>query len=158
MAKTIEIIKTNGIVKEMFEKHETLSLKKLSDSVGVNYNMMLKAGKQPIPGVPYDPTLLNYEAIETYLRKKNVDVDNLEWTEIATAAAAIRTKEQINWTVGDTLKIRGSEATFRVELITPTHVVFMEVGGTIPRAMSWNTFEHQTPKLVEKATQGKEVK
>lgn len=143
-------------IREAFEKYENLNIRKISETLNVNYNMMLKAGKQPMPGEVYNPELLNYTAIEVYLRKKLRDAyDDVDWEEIASAVVITRTKETIEWSEGDLLTIRQDEHTYKVLFVTPSHIVIMAVDGTQPRVFSWNTFDHQTPRKA--ATDGKEV-
>ena len=147
-------------IREAFEKYENLSIRKISESLNVNYNMMLKAGKQPMLGEVYNPELLNYTAIEVYLRKKLGDAyDDVDWEEIASTAVITRTKETIKWSEGDLLTIRQDEHTYKVLFVTPSHIVIMAVDGTQPRVFSWNTFDHQTPRKVESQANvgGKEV-
>lgn len=147
-------------IREAFEKYENLSIRKISESLNVNYNMMLKAGKQPMPREVYNPELLNYTAIEVYLRKKLGDAyDDVDWEEIASTAVITRTKETIKWSEGDLLTIRQDEHTYKVLFVTPSHIVIMAVDGTQPRVFSWNTFDHQTPRKVESQVNvdGKEV-
>lgn len=147
----------NMSIKEAFETYENLSIRKISESLNVNYNMMLKAGKQPRPGEIYNPELLNYTAIEVYLRKKLGDeYDDVDWEEIAAASVATRTREKIEYHEGDTLTIRQDEHTYKVLFTTPTHIVIMAVDGTQPRVFSWNTFDHQTPRKVEASNEVKE--
>ena len=150
----------NMSIREAFEKYENLSIRKISESLNVNYNMMLKAGKQPMPGEVYNPELLNYTAIEVYLRKKLGDeYDDVDWEEIASTAVITRTKESIKWSEGDLLTIRQDEHTYKVLFVTTSHIVIMAVDGTQPRVFSWNTFDHQTPRKVESQANvdGKEV-
>lgn len=150
MKKNVNTIEITGIVEEKMTSVENLSLRKLAMYLEVNYNMLLKAGKQPKAGEVYNPELLNYDAIEAYLRKKMGDAfDDIDWDEAAECTIQTRTKESITWEVGAKLKIRGDESVYQVMIVTETHICIMSVEGTQPRVFSWNTFEHQTPKKVE---------
>ena len=142
---------TNMTMKEAFDQYPDLSLRKVAMALDLNYNMLLKKGKEPVPGIPYDPELINFTSVEIYIRKKLGDkYDDVEWDAIneINAGVARKKKEEIVWAVGDKLTIRGSDATYEVHMATETHIVIMEVGGTQPRVFSWNTFEHQTPRKV----------
>lgn len=142
-------IEINGIVREKFESIETLSLRKISVSLGLTYNMLLKASKQPQVGQVYDPNALNYEAIEMYMRKKLGDKFNdIKWDELANASTIVRI-EKPTYEVGALLKLRGDDRVYKVEMTTSTHIVIMEVDGTQPRVFSWPTFEHQGPRKSE---------
>lgn len=137
-----------SIIEKKMSSIENLSLRKLAMFLDVNYNMLLKAGKQPKAGEVYNPELLNYDAIETYLRKKlGEGFDKIDWDAAANCTVAVRSKESITWEVGSKLKIRGDESVYQVMIATATHVCIMAVDGTQPRVFSWNTFEHQTPRL-----------
>lgn len=154
MKKEITIIEINHSVAKAFADNVDLSLRKLAEYVDVNYNSLLKAAKKPIVGEVYDPAAVNYDEIETYLRKRDVDVDNLNWgeiSELSQSASSTRKKEDINWQPGMKFTLRGTieTAIFEVIFVTTSHIVFMEVGGTQPRVMSWNTFDHQTPRKAD---------
>lgn len=146
---TTTTITTNGVIKETFEKYPNISLRKLSEYTNVNYNMLLKSSKKPIVGVPYEPTQVNYEEVERYLRSKNVDVDNLNYEEIESVSSIRKLKEDVNFEVGDKFKIRNDDNIYMVVCKTSTHISFVEYEGTIIRVMNNNTFEHQTPKKVD---------
>ena len=144
---------TSMTMKEAFDKYPDLSLRKVAMALDLNYNMLLKKGKEPVTGMPYDPELINFAAVEIYIRKKLGDkYDDVEWDDIneINAGVARKKKEEIIWAVGDKLTIRGSDDIFEVHMVTETHIVLMAVNGTQPRVFSWNTFEHQTPRKVEK--------
>lgn len=149
MKKQNNTIETNGIVREKFESIETLSLRKIAVSLGLTYNMLLKASKQPQAGQVYDPNVINYEAVELYMRKKLGDqFEAINWDELAEASTIVRV-EKPSYEVGALLKLRGDDRIYKVEMTTPTHVVIMEVDGTQPRVFSWPTFEHQGPRKSE---------
>lgn len=144
--KTGEITEVKSLA-TIFEEHPNLSLRKLAEATGVNYNMLLKAGKKPVAGQLYDPTLINYAEVEAYVRKKSeTPMDSLNWEEIEAASAPVRTREAINWEIGDKLKIRQDDNVYQVFMTTETHIVIMALEGTQPRVFSWATFEHQGPK------------
>ena len=48
-------------LKELFEKYENVSIRRFAEAVSINYNMLLKASKRPIEGVPYNPNARNYD-------------------------------------------------------------------------------------------------
>lgn len=149
MKKQNNTIETNGIVREKFESIENLSLRKISVSLGLTYNMLLKASKQPQEGQVYDPNAINYEAVEQYMRKKlGEQFETINWDELAAASTVVRV-EKPSYEVGALLKLRGDDRIYKVEMTTPTHIVIMEVDGTQPRVFSWPTFEHQGPRKAE---------
>lgn len=133
-------------LQEAMEMYEGLSLRKLAEASGCNYNMLLKAAKQPIAGVPYDPAATNYEAIEAYIGKKVPD--GLNYDDIAIMDINANVKLPFTPEVGQRINIRGDEGTFEICMVTDTHVVIMLIGGTQPRVFSNSTFMHQTPRKV----------
>ena len=148
-AKTNANITSAGIVREKFESIEALSLRKIAVSLGLTYNMLLKASKQPQAGQVYDPQAINYDAVELYMRKKlREQFDEIDWDELAAASTIVRIAKP-SFEVGATLKLRGDDRIYKVELTTATHIVIMEVDGTQPRVFSWTTFEHQGPRKAE---------
>ena len=50
---------TNSL-KDLFEKYPNASLRKLAAVTGVNYGVLLKKSKDPIPGEAYDPEATNW--------------------------------------------------------------------------------------------------
>jgi len=74
--------KTN--LAEVFHQYPELSLRKVALATELNYNMLLKQGKKPILGVPYDPELINFPAVEGYMRKKlGEGFEDINWQDIA---------------------------------------------------------------------------
>lgn len=139
---------------EAFAQYQDLSLRKIAQSLEVNYNMLLKAGKSPVPGETYNPELINFAAVEVYLRKKLKEAyDTVDWESIAANAVTVsRAKEKQQFEIGSLLTIRNDDRTYQVMFTTPSHIVIMDVIGTQPRVFSWFTFEHQTPRKTEVAT------
>lgn len=147
--KTTEITATTMSLKEAMESFENLSLRKLAVALDVNYSMLLKASKMPIPNEVYDPDATNYAAIEMYIRKKHPD-DLIDYSEIASQDLNATIKLPFKPEVNQVFTIRGTDVEHTMIHVTPTHVVFQAVDSTQPRVMSMNTFMHQTPKLVVK--------
>lgn len=140
---------TTKKLSEIFAAHENLSLRKIAQTTAVNYNMLLKAGKQPKAGEVYNPDLLNYDAIEAYLRKKlKEQYDSLNWEEIAESSMKPLVTAKPEYTAGSRLKIRQDDNVYKVMIVTETHVCIMAENGTQPRVFSWATFEHQGPKMM----------
>lgn len=143
------VVESKGIISEAFQNVEGLSIRKIAEATNANYNMLLKSGKEPIKGQVYDPNLLNYNAIEVYLRKHVEGFDELDWAEIAQQSVTVRLpKEAKEWDVNDRIKIRQDERAYTILIKTETHVVIMADNDTQPRVFSLPTFAHQCPKKI----------
>lgn len=150
-------MKTTTTLQRKFEEYPNLSLRRLSQIIEANYNMMLKASKKPKPNEIYDPTSTNFEEVEAYIIKKigKEVFDNLNWEEIASTimgSASERIAKTIeDFEVGSCCIIRGFEdIPYTILAKTTTHIILMplyEKISTQPRLFSIPTFLHQTPKL-----------
>lgn len=137
---TIESVRTT---------YPRISLKRICDELNLCYQYVLKVSKQPIPGKPYDPTEINYPAIEKIVTNKKVNISEIDWEEIE---SSIKIIEPINkpedFTVGTQFTLRGNDNVWEVVYRTVSHVVFIADNDTQPRVMNWDTFEHQSPRIV----------
>lgn len=136
-------------LQQAMESYEKLSLRKLAEALGVNYNMLLKASKQPIVGMPYDPTATNYEAVEAYIAKKNPD--GVDYEALADMDLNTIVKLPFEPNVGQLLTLRQDavDTIYQVIWVTPTHIVIQGQNSTQPRVFSNATFMHQGPKAYE---------
>ena len=135
--------KTNTTIslREMFETHPNVSIRKLSAATNINYGILLKLSKQPIPGVPYDPEAINYAAVEEKLQKKNVDWTTLDWEAMNVGRTTTLSKSVDDFKVGDEVYLRrNNEVPYVIVYKTESHVVIMLKGTSEPQAWSNNTF------------------
>lgn len=139
---------TTTTMQAAFEANENLSLRKVAQYFDVNYNMLLKASKQPKEGEIYDPTAMNFEAMAQYLTKKGCNLAEVDWNEVSEAATTVRVRLPKEFAVGQLIKLRQDDTTYQIHMLTETHVVIMGVEATQPRVMSLPTFMHQGPKNV----------
>ena len=137
------------LVEGGFVAYPALTLRQLAIQTDCTYNVLLREAHRPIVGVAYDPEAINFPAIEAAMVRK-LGRDAYEAIDYGAIAEhlEIRVAKQTEWLVGDTVTFRNFGGTFNVVLSTTTHAVFQEVGGTQPRVMSWDTFNHQGPKKV----------
>lgn len=70
---------TRESLQSLFEKYPNASLRKLAAATNVNYGVLLKKSKDPIPGEAYDPEATNWKALEDKLTAKGVDWTTLDW-------------------------------------------------------------------------------
>lgn len=148
-------------IKELKTTYNKLSLKKICDETKMCYQYVLKASKQPIENQPYDATAFNYEAVQKIFDKKEVDLDKFDWETIA---AEQKTFEPINkpeeFTVDKQtqFKIRNDNTIYKTIYTTESHIVFIAEDpdvSTQPRVMNWDTFLHQSPRIITSNDQPK---
>lgn len=67
MAKT----NVNGInTQELLNIYENLSIRQLAEAVELSYAMLIKVKTTPIIGAVYDPTAVNFEALDKYINER----------------------------------------------------------------------------------------
>lgn len=135
------------------EKYENVSIRKLSTETGVNYGILLKLSKQPIPGQIYNPEAINYAAVEEKLTKKNVNLEELDWESMNVGRTATPSKSVDDFKVGDEVYLRkNNEVPYVIVYKTETHVVIMLKGTSEPQAWSNNTFMLNGPAFEPRAS------
>ena len=122
--------------------------------------MLLKASKKPIEGVPYDPTAINYDAIEAIVERKEINLEEIDWeavNEKPTRASSVLSKSIDDYKVGDKVYLReDNENAFEILYMTGTHVVIMKEGTSEPRALSHSTFFFKGPSFEKRVEKAKE--
>lgn len=137
------------MIRTIMNKYPYLSLKKVAEEVGVNYIVLLKKAKSPVPGETYSPDTTNYDAIQRYLDSKGVDLAVHDWEalNVAPARSCKNIKDPNLVEVGNKVYLRCEfETPFEVIYKTETHIVLMLQGSTMPRAMKLETFIAQGPR------------
>ena len=134
------------------EKYENVSIRKLAANTGINYGILLKLSKQPIPGVAYDPEAINYVAVEQKLIKKEIDLTTLDWESMNVGRTTTLSKSVDDFKVGDKVYLRkNNEVPYVIVYKTETHVVIMLEGTSEPQAWSNNTFMLNGPAFEPRA-------
>lgn len=152
-----------------FEKFPNASLRKLAAATEVNYGVLLKKSKDPIPGEAYDPEATNWKALEDKLTAKGVDWTALDWEAMNAGPNRKGTalqKDIAAFNVGDKVYLRRNNTTpYEILYKTETHVVIMLEGTSEPQAWANNTFlingpvfepraEKSTKENVEEVAEG----
>ena len=148
-------------IKELRNTYPTISLKRICDETKVCYQYALKASKQPIPNQTYDATAFNYAAVQKIFDRKEIALEDYDWSAInQSIKVATPINKPEDFAVNTTFKIRNEEETFKVIYTTPSHIVFISTNpdNTQPRVMNWDTFSHQSPRIISTATQEEEAK
>ena len=128
----------------LFEKYPNASLRKLAAVTEINYGVLLKKSKDPIPGEAYDPEAINWKALEDKLTAKGVDWNTLDWEALNAGPNRKGTSLQKDidaFKVGDKVYLRRNNTTpYEILYKTETHVVIMLEGTSEPQARANNTF------------------
>ena len=146
---------TRESLQALFEKYPNASLRKLAAATGVNYGILLKKSKDPIPGEAYDPEATNWKALEDKLTAKEVDWTTLDWEAMNVGPNRKGTalqKDVDAFKVGDKVYLRRDNTTpYEILYKTETHVVIMKVGTSEPQAWANNTFLMNGPVFEPRA-------
>ena len=140
-----EFANTFGLsLQDYFEKYPNASLRKLAAATNINYGVLLKKSKDPIPGEAYDPEATNRKALEAKLTAKGVDWTTLDWEAMNAGPNRKGTALQKDieaFKVGDKVYLRRNNTTpYEILYKTETHVVIMLEGTSEPQAWANNTF------------------
>ena len=135
---------TRESLQSLFEKYPNASLRKLAAATEINYGVLLKKSKDPIPGEAYDPEAINWKALEDKLTAKGVDWNTLDWEALNAGPNRKGTSLQKDidaFKVGDKVYLRRNNTTpYEILYKTETHVVIMLEGTSEPMAWANNTF------------------
>ena len=138
-----------------FEQYPNASIRKLAAATNINYGIMLKLSKKPIPGEAYDPEAINWGALEEKLTSKGIDWTVLDWdamNEGPNRKGATLVKDIDAFQVGAEVYLRkNNEVPYVIVYKTATHVVFQLKGSTEPQAWANNTFLLYGPSLEPRA-------
>lgn len=131
-------------LKELFERYPNASIRKLAAATEINYGVLLKKSKEPIPGEAYDPEAINWASLETKLIAKGCDWTALDWEAMNAGPnrkGGSLQKDIAAFKVGDKVYLRrDNEIPYEILYKTETHVVVMKVGSSEPQAWANNTF------------------
>ena len=153
--------KYNDSLQAMFESYPNASIRKLAAATGINYGILLKKSKEPIPGEAYDPEATNWGALEEKLRSKSINWTILDWDAMNAGPnrqGASLQKDINAYNVGDKVYLRKNNTTpYTIVYKTETHIVIMLDGSTEPQALAHNTFILYGPASEPRATKSKKI-
>lgn len=135
----------------IMEEHTTLSLRKVAAATEVNYNMLLKAARKPIDGQIYDPSEINWGEVNAYIESKSpVNVNEINWVEVASKDVQVRIAEIADFVVGSEVKLRNDETIYKVVFVSSqsAQIVIYNEDTNVTRLFKAATFLHQGPKLL----------
>lgn len=146
-------------LKDCFTNYPNVSLRKLAQATNINYGVLLKKSKDPIPGEAYDPEATNWAALEEKLTSKGVDWNLLNWMELNAGPnrkGASLQKDMSAFPVGSKVFLRRNNTTpYEILYKTETHVVIMLEGTSEPQAWSNSTFLINGPVFEPRAEKSK---
>ena len=146
-------------LQKCFELNPNASLRKLAAATGVNYGVLLKKSKDPIPGEAYDPEATNWKALEDKLTSKGIDWNTLDWVAMNAGPnrqGSTLQKDISTFKVGDKVYLRRNNTTpYEILYKTETHIVIMLEGSTEPQAWANNTFLLNGPVYQPRAEKSK---
>lgn len=152
---------THYSLQKCFELNPNASLRKLAQATGINYGVLLKKSKDPIPGEAYDPEATNWAALEEKLTSKGIDWNTLNWSVLNAGPnrkGATLQKDIGAFKVGDKVYLRRDNTTpYEILYKTETHVVIMKVGTSEPQAWANNTFLINGPVFEPRAEKSKKM-
>lgn len=152
---------TTTSLQAYFEAYPNASLRKLAHVTGVNYGVLLKKSKDPIPGEAYDPEATNWKALEDKLTSKGIDWTTLDWVALnqgPNRQGATLQKNIDAFNVGDKVYLRKNNTTpYEIVYKTATHIVIMLEGTSEPQAWANNTFLINGPVFQPRAEKSKKV-
>lgn len=147
---------THYSLQKCFELNPNASLRKLAQATNINYGVLLKKSKEPVPGEAYDPEATNWAALEEKLTSKGVDWNTLDWDVLNAGPnrkGASLQKDIEAFKVGDKVYLRRDNTTpYEILYKTETHIVIMQEGCTEPHAWSIGTFLINGPVFEPRAT------
>lgn len=154
MKTTNTTIETRTL-QSLFEEYPNASLRKLAAVTGINYGVLLKKSKDPIPGEAYDPEATNWGALEAKLTSKEVDWNTLDWEAMnqgPNRQGSTLQKDISAFKVGDKVYLRRNNTTpYEILYKTETHIVIMLEGTSEPQAWANNTFMINGPVFEPRA-------
>ena len=152
---------TNNSLQAYFEQYPNASIRKLSAVTNINYGILLKLSKKPIPGEAYDPEAINWGALEEKLTSKGIDWTTLDWdamNEGPNRKGATLQKDINAYSVGTKVYLRKNNTTpYEIIYMTGTHIVIMLEGTTEPQALAHNTFLLYGPSFEPRAVKSDKV-
>lgn len=159
MSNTTTTTTTTMSLQAYFTDYTNASLRKLAAVTGVNYGVLLKKSKDPIPGEAYDPEATNWKALEDKLTSKGIDWNTLDWVAMnqgPNRQGSTLQKDIAAFKVGDKVYLRRNNTTpYEILYKTDTHIVIMLEGTTEPQAWANNTFLINGPVYQPRAEKSK---
>lgn len=139
--------------RELLEKYSGISLRKVAIALNLNYNMLLKQGKKPIEGVPYDASAINYNAVDEYVNARTSEeiTNTIDWELLENEANALKVTLPKEFQVGQVVTLRQDDDAYEIIFMTISHIVLNPQNDTQPRVLNLATFLHQGPRVLNDA-------
>ena len=114
---------------KMFEEYTNLNMKRLAAATNLNHQMFLKLQHMPVEGEIYDPTAINFKAIDEYVNKRLTpeQLDKINWEEFNTERTTKGgTFDLSDFVVGAKVKFRKDDKLYTIVVATDTHICVQE--------------------------------
>lgn len=149
MTKTRKNSTTTTTIETLFNNYDNLSVRNIANTLGISYHMLLKASKAAKAGEVYDPTVMNFDAMQAMIDKKEINLDDYDWATINESfvkQSGTVIKDHSSFKVGDKVYLRNHKTTpYTIIYTTETHVVILLEGSSEPQAWKWSTFMFHGP-------------
>lgn len=157
MTKRKQIMDTD--VQNLFETYENLSLRKLSMTVSLSYPVVLTAAREPIPGQPYNPDEINYEAIAKKLNRKEINLSDYDWAAINEESKRTTTlsKNMDDFKVDTVVYLRKDNTPLKIVYKTETHIVLQPEGSQELLCWGHKTFLLNGPSFTPRVEKTQKV-
>ena len=145
---------TNTITfKQIREEYTNVSLKAFCETTELCYQYILKASKKPVEGQPYDPTAVNYDAVQKIIDQKDINLDSFDWDKLNSERTMRTTPINAidDFKIGTQFKLRTDDNVYRVVYISITYIAFVDSFDEKIRTMNHDTFIHQSPRIINNA-------
>lgn len=154
------------MLQQKMNEFSNVSLRQIAFSANVSYGRLLKASREPIPGVMYNPNEMNWEALSKILTPELIDA--IDWEALNDSkgtVAPVRGFEDFK--IGDYVYIRrDNDLPYKIIYSTKTHVVIQHVAeikdnemilDATPLCWSHSTFMLNGPVLQPRSKEAKGV-
>lgn len=142
-------------LEQLMQAHTNVSLRRLAQASELNYPRLLKASKAPVEGQKYDPTAINFIAIEQVFGDKGIDYTKLDWEELnrqSTRPEGTLVKDIEKFPNDTPVWLRkNNETPYLIVYRTRTHVVLQLEGTEELLCWSHSTFLLNGPMLEKRA-------
>lgn len=109
---------------ELLEKFENLSMRGIAAALELSASRLVKLQHAPVAGQVYDPTAINFEALNEYINKRRTpeQIDAIEWQEFEKVAREAKEYDLSVFTIGSKVTFKNDDKEYIVVYATPTHI------------------------------------
>ena len=162
---TEQVLESPPVETVSLRDYPTISIRQLALHTKLTYGLLLKESKRPVADTIYDPDMINYDALDAYLTRRNAwpsveDLETLASSERTSRGRSTIERSPDDYPTGTQVTIfeqykrkneveTDEERVFEVVFSTSVDVVLQLVGTQQLACKSWTTFFSQRPKMVD---------